>query len=108
MTYYDSIVDKNGVITYVIPKIYHTTDVESNTTLYSDRLFQWDSKKYNKFSKKHFGNEGQYFSGRSSEKIEAFLKDYIGNKNLTLCYIEELENVATGYPYWRFEVNIPK
>ena len=29
---------------------------KAESTVYSDRLFQWDSKKYNKFCKKHFGN----------------------------------------------------
>ncbi len=71
-------------------------------TVYSDRLVQWDYKKHNDLCQKHFGNQGQYWSGRDSSKIEAFLSEYIG-KDIILCRIEELENASNGYPYWRFD-----
>lgn len=81
---------------------------EINDTVYSDRLFQWDSQKYNKLCKKHFGNEGQYFDGRSPSIIEKFLQDYYGNKNLKLILIEQGCNVSSGYPYWVFSSKIVK
>lgn len=84
-------------------KIIHN-DLEANETLYSDRLFRWDSTKFNTLCKKHFGDEGQSFEGRSSTLIELFLRDYLDNQSVILCSIEQLENMATGYPYWRFEI----
>ena len=44
------------IIEYNSPYIYNN-GIEPNDTVYSDRLFQWDSKKYNKLCKKHFGDE---------------------------------------------------
>jgi len=42
--------------------------IKPNETIYSDRLFQFDSKKYNQLSQKHFENEGQYWGGRDPKK----------------------------------------
>jgi len=80
--------------------IFHKED--SKTGVYSDRLSQWDHEKYNRLCKKHFGNIGQYWDKREPEKVEAFLRDYIGKQNLMLCNIVEYCNVATGYPVWYF------
>ena len=74
-------------------------------TVYSDRLFQFDSGKYNKFCQKHFGNEGQYWDNRSEEKIEAFLRDYYDKPDLRLIGIMQGCNVSNGYPYWVFMFN---
>jgi hypothetical protein len=78
---------------------------EANSTIYSDRLLQWDYKKYNILSKKHFGNEGQIFYSRSPKKIEAFLKDWF-SKDLKIIFIMEYCNVSNGFPYWRFDVKM--
>lgn len=75
---------------------------EIETTVYSDRLFQWDFKKYNKYCKKHFGNTGQDFSNRNPYKIQQFLRDYINNQNLILIVIQQGANMSNGYPYWIF------
>jgi hypothetical protein len=76
---------------------------KATDTVYSDRLFQWDSKKHDELCQKHFGNQGQYWSGRSPELIEAFLRDYMDDQSVVLCRIEEHENQSTGYPLWRFD-----
>lgn len=76
--------------------------VRANGTVYSDRLYQWDSKKYNKLCEKYWGNQGQYFSGRSPEKIEDFLSDYFGHL-VKLAMIMEYCNQDSGYPVWRFD-----
>lgn len=75
-------------------------------TVYSDRLFQWDHKKYDELCLKHWDNRGQYFDCRTGEEIEAFLRDYIGEQKLILCRIEQHENKSTGYPLWRFDYRI--
>ena len=78
-------------------------DSKPNNTVYSDRLYQWDSKKYNENCKKHFGNEGQVFYDREPEKIEIFLRDYLDNDSLILCRIMQYCHQARGYPIWRFD-----
>ena len=81
---------------------------EANNTIYSDRLLQWDYAKYNRLSKKHFGNEGQIFFDRDPKKIEKFLQDWMGNPKLKLIFIMEYCNVSNGFPLWRFDVKDKK
>lgn len=76
---------------------------EAASTIYSDRLLQWDYEKHNDLCLKHFGNEGQYWDSRSPSKIEAFLRDWTGNQALRLILIMEYCNVSNGYPCWRFD-----
>ncbi len=75
---------------------------EVDDVVYSDRLHQWDGKKYDELCKKHFGDEGQWFSGRTPESIEAFLRDYNNNQNIKLILIMQGCNVSSGYPFWTF------
>lgn len=75
---------------------------EVKSCAYSDRLFQWDTKKYNSLCEKHFGNTGQYFSRRNPSTIESFLRDYFDNQELRLIVIQEGCNVSNGYPFWVF------
>ena len=75
-------------------------------TVYSDRLFSWDPKKYNKCCKKHFGDHGQYFNNRDPKKIEAFLAEYFDKTGLKLVHIEEHCNISNGYPLWRFDYQL--
>jgi hypothetical protein len=76
---------------------------EAKDTIYSDRLYQWDYKKYNLLCLKHFGNKGQYWDDRDSKKIEAFLRDYTECPSLRLILVMEYCNQSTGYPCWRFD-----
>lgn len=86
---------------YVVIKI----DDKYEHCVYSDRLFQWDSAKYNKLCLKHFGNEGQYWDNRSYKKTQAFLRDYYNNQKLKLIGIMTGCNVSNGFPYWIFMFN---
>jgi hypothetical protein len=70
--------------------------------VYSDRLSQWDYQKVRDLKEKHFGKQSDYWpSEQTPEKVEAFLKEYMG-KDIVLCKITEYENQSNGYPYWRF------
>ena len=71
-------------------------------SIYSDRLWQWDYKKYNELCRKYFGNEAQLWDGRSFNKIEEFLRDHQSNPELRLIGIMKGCNVSSGYPYWVF------
>lgn len=75
---------------------------ELNGSVYSDRLYQWDWEKHNALCNKHFGNQGQRWSERQPDKIEAFLRDYLDDPELVLGLVMEGCNVSSGYPYWYF------
>lgn len=72
-----------------------------SNTVYSDRLYQWDYKKYNKCCREIWGNEEQYFSSRRPKDIEKFLSKYF-NKEIKLTVIMQGVNACKGYPYWIF------
>jgi len=76
---------------------------ENNSSVYSDRMLQWDWNKFNECAKKVFGNEGQIFYDRDPEDIEKFLRLYFDEPNLILCRITQHCNQSTGYPLWRFD-----
>jgi len=81
------------------PRILFGDKKKNSQAVYSDRLYQWDYKKYNELCEKHWGNKGQYFDRRSPDTIEKFLSDYMGKK-VSLTMVVEWCNVATGYPLW--------
>jgi len=76
---------------------------EATSTIYSDRLLQWDFDKHDELCMKHFGNEGQYWNDRDPKKIEAFLRDWTDDQTLKLIFVMEYCNVSSGYPVWRFD-----
>lgn len=77
---------------------------EANMTIYSDRLLRWDYDKHNRLCEKHFGNQGQYWSERDPEKIEAFIRDWCEDPELELIFVMQYCNQSTGYPIWRFDI----
>ena len=79
---------------------------EVNSTVYSDRLLQQDYKKTRKLMQKHFGESGDYWNNRTHDKIEAFLREWLGKKKLRLILVMEYCNVSNGYPLWRFDYHI--
>lgn len=76
---------------------------EAESTIYSDRLLEFDRQKHNDLCRKHFGDEKQYWDDRSPLKIEAFLRDWTDNQKLRLILIMEYCNQSSGYPCWRFD-----
>ncbi|MDF2881297.1 MAG: hypothetical protein K0R54_1854 [Clostridiaceae bacterium] len=92
--------DSNGNIEIVPIKFYE--GINPNRTYFSDRLYQWDSKKYNSCHKKVFGNESQYFNNVNKDELEEFLKEYI-EVNVKVISIIECKNISNGFPYWRFD-----
>ena len=67
--------------------------------VYSDRLYQWNPKKYDELRRKHFSDVSQYWSGSKPELIEAFLSDYLGQP-IKLQALAHQENRSSGYPVW--------
>ncbi len=77
---------------------------KASESVYSDRLYGWDSKKYNETCQKIWGNQGQaFYSDRHPEDVEKFLRIMLDNENLTLVRILRYENTSNGFPYWRFD-----
>ena len=75
---------------------------EINSVVYSDRLWQWDYKKYNTLMEKHFGNQGQIFYDVNPTKMQSFLRDYMDDQELELIAIMQGCNVSSGFPLWTF------
>jgi hypothetical protein len=83
------------------PILEFSSDATPDGSLYTDRLFSWYG--YDLIRKKmqvHFGEAGDFWSGRTPEKIEAFLRDLMDIPNLEVARIEQHCNQATGYPVW--------
>lgn len=85
---------------FVLWRKMDAADVVAKGVVYTDRLFQWDPKKYNELCRKHFGNEAQLWDEREPEKIEVFLRDYMDNPDLVLTMVMQGCNQASGFPLW--------
>lgn len=81
--------------------IWGKKDKKANA-VYSDRLYEWDYKKYDRLCEKHWGNQAQYWDERDADKVQAFLRDYNDNPKLILTMIMKCCNVSSGYPIWIF------
>lgn len=79
----------------------------TNDAVYSDRLWQWDNKKYDECCMEVWGNKGQTFYGRKPKEIENFLSKYF-KENIKLTAIMEGCNVSNGFPIWTFFYEIIK
>lgn len=75
---------------------------EHTSSIYTDRLLQWDRDKHNRLCEKHFGDKGQYWNKRDPKKIEAFLSDWYDKKVILVANIQYV-NVSNGFPYWRLD-----
>ena len=84
---------------YVIWKEDYNPD--KSQVVYSDRLFMWDSDKYNRCCQDVFGNIGQSFADREPIKINQFLNKYF-DKQIKLTAILKGCNWSSGYPIWEF------
>lgn len=79
----------------------HKTETPEHS-VYTDRMYKWDSKKFDALCTEYFGNTSQYFDNRDPKKIEAFLSAYL-DKDVILCEIIEYCDVSSGYPTWRLD-----
>lgn len=75
-------------------------DGAATNGVYTDRLLQWGFDKHNALCQKHFGERSQYWADREPEKIQDFLRDYLGDPALVLVEVVEHCNQATGFPLW--------
>lgn len=82
------------------------TNINDHGTVYSDRMFQWDYKKTNRWLKKIFGNENQYFNNKDPALVEKFLQKRFNYPRLRLDMIVEWCNLSNGYPLWSFHYTI--
>lgn len=92
--------ESGEVIQYLAPDFLEAT--QAKDSVYSDRMYQWDFKKFNRCAREVFGNEGQDFSRRETSKIQEFLSRYLG-KPVKLLKVSQLVNASSGFPYWHFE-----
>ena len=77
--------------------IWRVGPLANSSSSYSDRMQQWDSKKFNKacdLIKKPFGTF-------TREDCTKFLTEYFGEETTALGLAEGC-NVSNGYPYWVF------
>ena len=68
--------------------------------VYSDRLYQWDYKKYDELCKKYFGDRGQHWSERNPEQVEQFLQEFQDDPSIRLTAIQQQVNIGNGFPLW--------
>lgn len=50
---------------------------EPNSSMYADRMNQWDHEKYSQSKIKVFGNVSDYFENRTLDQIEKFICEYL-------------------------------
>ncbi len=81
--------------------IWQQNHEEDDSAVYSDRLWQWDSEKYDRCCMGVWGNRGQMFYDRKPEEIQRFLSLYLG-KEVVLTQIKQEQNASSGYDYWLF------
>ena len=81
-----------------------------NNSVYTDRMSQWDYKKFEETGLKVFGDKGSlgWFNTGNGKKVEQFLRKYNGDNSLELTRIVEYCNVSNGYPVWRLDYYKPK
>ena len=72
-----------------------------NSTIYADRMRQWDYEKYCKCSNDVFGYTCNTFDGTSSEDAQKFISMYLGHEiTLVSAYMNKGYD---GYYYYRFD-----
>lgn len=74
---------------------------ETDSAVYSDRMLQWDYKKFEACTKEVWNDGRQIFDAASSEDIEKFLQLYFAS-GVELTAVLKGCNYSNGYPYWIF------
>jgi hypothetical protein len=75
---------------------------EKDYAVYSDRLYQYDHKKYNEACEKVFGNQGQVFFERQPKDVEKLLQLIYEDDTIELTAIMQGANKSSGHRYWVF------
>ena len=87
---------------------YENNSIESNSSVYSDRMWQWNPEKFNSLSLKYFGDTGQHFyENRPIKLVESFLCEYL-SKEIKLARITRHKNVSNGDSLWLFDYHEQK
>ena len=73
----------------------------SDSAVYSDRLYQWDTSKYKSCYEHVFKNNGQGFGSKNISDISKFLSMYF-EKEIELTAIMRGCNCVSEFPYWIF------
>jgi hypothetical protein len=83
--------------------IYDDTDGIDRSQIhanYSDRLYQWDYRKFDMAMKQTTGDTRQRFSGLSVEQLSKFLQLYHDDTSIRCVKLVQGCNQSNGYPYW--------
>ena len=106
--------NKDGIVTVFPNKdkyggvIQFDNNAEPKHSVYSDRMYGWNSKKYNECCRSIWNDESQvFYDDRTPEEVERFLRAYTEDETLTLCRIIRYERID-GYSVWRFDYNTEK
>lgn len=76
-------------------------DGQKASSYFSDRLRQWDYKKFDECCEKVWGEKMEYFQNGNPKYIEKFLSLYFERKTKLTAILEGC-NYGNGYPYWIF------
>lgn len=79
--------------------------VKANATYHSDYIVRDDLDKWREAISKS-AMKDKRFENASVEEVEDFLRKVLENDSVKLSLMMEYCNVATGYPLWRFDINI--
>lgn len=102
--------EHGGTIQFMTDKAEPDAETHTVSGCYSDRMFSWDSEKFNRCAQEVWGNTGQYFYSpqRTVKQVEQFLQLYFGKPELVLTKITHYINQSNGYPLWFFGYHYPK
>jgi len=80
-------------------------DETSNASVWTDRLLQWNYRKFRVLGKRVWktGGEMVWFNNMkkgNAEKVERFLRLYYNNPTIKLTRIVEYCNASNGFPVW--------
>ena len=81
---------------FVLHRMGRNEDVDR--WVYTDRMAEWDHKKYCRLYKEHM--ENRRFDNARPNAIQAFLRAYNDDPKLQLIIVMEWCNQTTGYPTW--------
>ena len=69
--------------------------------IYSDHLLH-DRDRYKALCSRHFGDQAELWNSRPVQKIEAFLRDYLGEPSLRLAEVMKERVIGQGAHLWCF------